>query len=197
MLSAVAQRLIYSRLMVDYREHRALRIGTMRHGEIDEVFERVTAAIDLIHRAHPWLGRRLPALLPEGVIAKEYAFPYAGEYHSSRSVCVLYVQAFGEMRSVEDLALTIVHEATHARLEARGIGYPEGQRAKVERICLRREAAFARRAGLSQDVIRSIEDHAEGLNEADFSTAHLCETRLAALRARLKETLGMRSDEPG
>jgi hypothetical protein len=34
-----------------------------------------------------------------------------------------------------DIALTIVHESTHARLEARGIGYSPETRARVEKIC--------------------------------------------------------------
>jgi len=41
------------------------------------------------------------------------------------------------------LASVIVHEATHARLWRIGFGYDEPIREKVERICLRREIAFA------------------------------------------------------
>jgi hypothetical protein len=43
------------------------------------------------------------------------------------------------------IAAAIVHEATHARLWHRGIGYEEDQRQRVEAICLRRELAFSRR----------------------------------------------------
>jgi hypothetical protein len=43
----------------------------------------------------------------------------------------------------ELIALTIVHEATHARLMRCGIGYEERLRARVEAVCARREIAFA------------------------------------------------------
>jgi hypothetical protein len=43
----------------------------------------------------------------------------------------------------EQIASTIVHEATHARLRRCGIGYDEAIRARVEAICFRREIAFA------------------------------------------------------
>ena len=42
----------------------------------------------------------------------------------------------------ELIASVIVHEATHARLMRCGIGYDEALRARVERVCVRRERAF-------------------------------------------------------
>jgi len=48
-----------------------------------------------------------------------------------------------ETSSPELIAAAIVHEATHARLWRRGIGYDEGRRARVEAACFRRELAFA------------------------------------------------------
>jgi hypothetical protein len=43
---------------------------------------------------------------------------------------------------VEDIAATIVHEATHARLWRAGIRYDEAIRLTVEAICIRREYVF-------------------------------------------------------
>lgn len=45
----------------------------------------------------------------------------------------------------ELIAVTIVHEATHARLFKRGFGYVEEVRDRVEEICLRRDLAFTAR----------------------------------------------------
>jgi hypothetical protein len=42
----------------------------------------------------------------------------------------------------ELIASVIVHEATHPRLMRCGIGYDEALRARVERVCRRRERAF-------------------------------------------------------
>lgn len=43
------------------------------------------------------------------------------------------------------IAGVIVHEATHARLWRCGLGYEEDERERIERICFRRELAFAQR----------------------------------------------------
>jgi hypothetical protein len=44
-----------------------------------------------------------------------------------------------------EVAVTIVHEATHARLEHCGISYSENRRHRIERVCFRQEIAFAQR----------------------------------------------------
>lgn len=44
----------------------------------------------------------------------------------------------------EEIALIIIHEATHARLTRLGIGYDEAIRSRVEAICHRRELSFAK-----------------------------------------------------
>jgi hypothetical protein len=54
--------------------------------------------------------------------------------------------------SPEQIAATIVHEAAHARLRRRGIGYREEIRGRVEAVCVRRELAFARRLPRGDDV---------------------------------------------
>jgi hypothetical protein len=54
----------------------------------------------------------------------------------------------------EQIASTIVHEATHARLRRCGFGYDEAIRARVEAIFFRRQIAFAGRlpeGALSRD----------------------------------------------
>lgn len=47
------------------------------------------------------------------------------------------------MRTTEDIASAIVHEATHARLWRYGFRYPEEMRSRIEAVCFRRERAFA------------------------------------------------------
>jgi hypothetical protein len=44
--------------------------------------------------------------------------------------------------SVEELAASIVHEATHARLQRCGIKYQQDLRARIEAICFRQQRAF-------------------------------------------------------
>jgi hypothetical protein len=54
------------------------------------------------------------------------------------------------------IAATLVHEATHARLDR--FGYPPDKRARVEALCFRRERAFARRLP-DADVLVAEIDH--------------------------------------
>jgi hypothetical protein len=49
-----------------------------------------------------------------------------------------------------DIASTIVHEATHARLERMGIAYKPDRRLRIEQACYRRQLAF----------VRNLPDHA-------------------------------------
>lgn len=90
-------------------------------------------------------------LLPHGV----------GEYKSSINACLLDERYVADpSTSIEQIACTIVHEATHARLERCGIEYEEADRARIEAICFRRELAFAVRlpnsAQLQQDIARCL-----------------------------------------
>lgn len=70
---------------------------------------------------------------------------YWGIFEDSLRACKLDERfVLAEASSPEMIAATIVHEATHARLTHRGIGYEDEElRARVERVCFRRERAFA------------------------------------------------------
>ena len=49
--------------------------------------------------------------------------------------------------SLPMLALTLVHEATHARIHAAGLRVPESAMGREERICVEAEVAFVERLG--------------------------------------------------
>ncbi|WP_027528175.1 hypothetical protein [Bradyrhizobium sp. Ec3.3] len=83
-------------------------------------------------------------------------------YDRSLNACVLderYV--LKDTMTLEQLASTIVHEATHARLEGWGIQYLEGRRAQIEAICLRRELNFLTKTPnskfLRDEIVRTLE----------------------------------------
>jgi hypothetical protein len=64
-------------------------------------------------------------------------------YDRSLKACILderYVLL--ETTTLEQIACTIVHEATHAKLERWGINYYEKERSRIEAACLRRELNF-------------------------------------------------------
>jgi hypothetical protein len=69
-----------------------------------------------------------------------------GQYKHSLKACILDERYVADSATtVERIATTIVHEATHARLERCGIEYKQELRTRIEAICFRRELAFAAR----------------------------------------------------
>ncbi|WP_320223756.1 hypothetical protein [Mesorhizobium captivum] len=88
-----------------------------------------------------------------------------------------------EATTPEHVASTIVHEATHARLMRCGIGYEEKLRARVERVCLRREIAFASRLPAGLDVGQRAEATLQAM--PDFSDQAMGERYLDGLRDAL------------
>lgn len=78
------------------------------------------------------------------------------EYDDALKACVLD-ERYVASASLESLAATIVHEATHARLARCGFGYKEDMRSRIESVCHRRELDFAARLPDSADLQHEIE----------------------------------------
>lgn len=117
--------------------------------------KRIEAALLLIKQHSPLhysriirdLERVWIFLLPQGL----------AEFNRSLRACVLDERYVANPATrVEQIASTIVHEATHAKLERWGIEYREELRTRIEAICKRRELAFAVRlpdsAQLQQEI---------------------------------------------
>lgn len=78
-----------------------------------------------------------------------------GQFEFSDWTCELD-ERFVAGASVEQIASTIVHEATHARLWRRGFRYDEGIRRRVETACFRQEQAFAARLPASEGLAEEL-----------------------------------------
>ena len=76
---------------------------------------------------------------------------------SDRIVLIGLKYALDQATMPAEIASTLVHELTHARLDRIGCGYSESERASVEHTCHRAELAFARRLPDPGDLI----DHAQ------------------------------------
>lgn len=79
---------------------------------------------------------------------------YVAEFNSAIGACTLDSR-FVRTQTLEMIASSIVHEATHARLIRCGIGYEEQERARVEAVCIRRELAFAEKLPNGQQLRES------------------------------------------
>lgn len=76
-----------------------------------------------------------------------------GNFDKSIRACKLDREFVAADRSSPELiATTIVHEATHARLDRCGISYEEELRPRIEAACIRRELAFATRLPMGEQL---------------------------------------------
>lgn len=155
------------------REIDGLWVGTWE-AEPHPAFRRVEDALRLIKRHDTLHYSRVTRNLERiwvGVIPSALA-----HYDPSLNACVLderYV--LKETMTLENLASTIVHEATHARLDRWSIRYEETLRYRIEAICLRRELNFLTKlpdsAHLKEEITSALEwcatdrDH---LSDASF-----------------------------
>ena len=135
-----------------------LLVGTWESDtKAEAVLCRVEAALGLI-KAHDRL--RYERLLRDLERVRVWVHPggSSASYKKSLRSCELdsrYV--LGEASSLEMIASTIVHEATHARLMHCGIGYQAELRARVEMVCVRRELAFSAKLPNGDQVRESAE----------------------------------------
>jgi hypothetical protein len=107
-------------------------------------FERVVAALDLIRISDPLSCKRLHRDVVRIVV---HALPGNRAQYSARRQAVEIDPRYvlSDVVTAGDIASSIVHEATHARLENLGIGYEEQHRQRIEGVCMRRELAFLKR----------------------------------------------------
>ena len=112
-------------------------------------------------------------------------FGSAGRFVISTSTCELDERCvLGEYTTTEQVAGVIVHEATHARLHQWGIGYEQELRDRVERVCMRRELAFAAKLPEGESIRRWVEARQErsDYSNAEFSAREIAGARDALLR---------------
>ncbi len=135
------------------RDHRGLMVVAVGHAEASSgVFNRVSEALDLIARFDQYRFRRLQKDLRRIVVT-----PFTGAnaaYLPGSKTCYLSTRVV-EQHSALNVAMLLVHEATHARIEAAGIRQWPDQRSRFERACVRAELAFASR--VSRDAYPGIE----------------------------------------
>jgi len=151
--------------------------------EGSQEFGKTAAAIQLIHQADPrrfaQMKRDLRGIWIIGVSTR-------GEYDHSLRMCK--VDSSFLLRpdiTVEDVAATLVHESTHARLARYGFGYAPAIRPRLERLCLNAEIAFAAHLPNGSTVVANAERLLTRLHDAWTDEAMMSYTvrRLRALDA--------------
>jgi hypothetical protein len=132
-------------------------VGTYFQSNAEQVVRRVEEALRLVKTYDQRRYKRLISDLDR--VWVRLVIGGLGKYTHSLRACELDERfVLAETSSPELIAATIVHEATHARLWRRGIGYDENVRGRVEAICIRRELAFARTLPSGEHVYEQAQD---------------------------------------
>jgi hypothetical protein len=151
-----------------------LWVGSFESNKPRVGLRRVEDALQLIkHHDSLHYARVIHNLERVWVNLLPYAFAH---YDLSLKACVLDERfVLRETTTLEEIASSIIHEATHARLERCGISYNENDRSRIEAVCLRRELNFIARLPhsepLREQVARTLEWCVD--NNDDFSNASL------------------------
>ena len=113
-----------------------------------EIFERARAALEAISAADHVRMHKIRRDL-KGIL---FTSTGGGAFLPRLKLCRIGVGYAVRVPSLE-LAMTIVHESTHARLFRVGCGYAAQEREAVERACVGAEVAFARKIPHSAPLI--------------------------------------------
>lgn len=157
------------------REVLGVRVCVL-HDEQESALEKVTGALRLLANHEPAALRRLRRDLTGG-IRVEPILQNRAQFDPRSFSCQIELAAVSDVMSSEELALTLVHEATHARLWRLGVRYDEALRTRIEKICIRRELAVAHKLPDGQQwacwVKRSLAaDNQEFLTDRAFDSRH-------------------------
>jgi hypothetical protein len=122
------------------REVDGLWVGASTNQD-ESVLQRVEDALQLMKQQGPLHYSRVIRSLDR--IWINLAAGTRGYYSRQLNACVLDERfVLDEQTTPDRIASVIVHEATHAVLDRRGIAYNEPQRHRIEAICLRRQLHF-------------------------------------------------------
>lgn len=150
------------------------------------VILKINQALDLISKFD--LRRYLHIRRDVKKIWVSTAQPGIAKWMNELQMCILDRDYFcRDNVSASRMALTIVHEATHARLCKLKIKYTEDIRDRVEEICIKSEIAFAKRLPDGQKLVEMAESKLKR-PKSFYTDAQLQQRNLDALAAFRKKT---------
>lgn len=104
------------------------------------VIERLTGALELILTSAPRRFQRLQRDL-KGIVVRR--FPCRGAFFPEERECLVELTfTVNPRHTLAELAASIVHEATHARIAQMCGPLPQDKRAQEERLCRKAELDF-------------------------------------------------------
>jgi hypothetical protein len=124
--------------------------------DADTAFNRVGAALTLLGMHQPWTLRHLRRQA-RGILVWQRPLSYGiASWHYGVKLLILEANFLCDPKTTTArIAATLVHEATHARLDR--FGYAAENRARIEAICFRRERAFVRHVADTSELLDEID----------------------------------------
>src|ERR1051326_8041542 len=193
MLTAVRRRLSLwiERAVIEMAERRDLHgivvaVIPSKTTDAENLFTRIDAALQLLGRAQ---ARRLKQARRhfDVILVRRYSLYRAAYAHQLRA-CILDSDFVAD-RAVapQQIAGSIVHETTHARLEQLGMRYDWSNRGRIERLCRRAELDFGHHLDDGAAVIARAAEH---LALDDATLASSPETQRIQLGKAAERDLG-------
>ncbi len=142
--------------------------------ERDLVLRKVAAALALIDQYDPRRAARLRRCV-EGILVFGDTGPVGQWIRGPRLVMLSVTYALRDDITASHVASTLVHESTHAWLEALGFKYDVERWARIEATCFRAEQAFARKLPDPGDLIKRAERQLA--RDPSYWTAHAARER--------------------
>jgi hypothetical protein len=119
-----------------------LRVGILSEKSNHPLISRVEEALMLIRQHDPFRYHKIKRDIGKIWIVTTLGSPANGDFTAALHRCRLK-ESFVRSASLEQIASTIVHEATHAHPCLRKINSSDATRYRIEGICMRQELAFA------------------------------------------------------
>ena len=142
-------------------------------------FDKLEAAFDLLVRYSPARAKRVRSLSGILIFGKT---SHIARYSVRTNICRIWEPyILASETTPEELALTLVHEATHAWLDRLGFGYEEHIRADIEYLCIRAEYGVALRLPSGSVDVENCRNRLN-INPDSLTNASFHEDRISALR---------------
>lgn len=133
-------------------QHAGLEVADLtRGGSSPEARAKVGDAVDVLAHVDARRFRRLRSDVKR-IGVTDIGGAGAGQYWHQLKACVLD-SGYAIRTPAPVVAMTLVHEATHARIRRMGVRITPRTLDRIERICTRAELEFAVRSG-NQDALR-------------------------------------------
>jgi hypothetical protein len=128
------------------QKHLEVPIGFLFCESRASIQEKLFNALDLLASASPQCLKRLRRHI-RGILIMPLGTA-VGEFFPPLKLCCLDEKHVSKDSTLaEEIAATLIHEATHARLHTIGIGYPASLHLRIEKLCHRREMWFGKKIG--------------------------------------------------